>query len=88
MNGLSGGERVKPAGPVFDKTWRAECVVEIAERAETDWMIRRHYLGKWPGVTVLTLAMKRAARRAIGRPSPFCPETSKWCERWRRNWPE
>ena len=51
---------MKPAGPVFDKTWRAECVVEIAERTETDWMIRRHYLGKWPGVTVLALAMKRA----------------------------
>jgi hypothetical protein len=33
--------------------------VREADRVEVDWMIQRHYLGKWPGVTVATLALCR-----------------------------
>lgn len=33
--------------------------VRSATRAEVDWMVRRHYLGKWPGVVVMTLALCR-----------------------------
>lgn len=32
--------------------------MEAASRSEVDWMIRRHYLGKWPGVCVLILALQ------------------------------
>jgi hypothetical protein len=49
----------KPTGPTFDKSWRNECSVEPITRADADWMIRRHYLGRWPGVCVLCLALKR-----------------------------
>ncbi len=52
---------MKPTGPAFDSSWRAECSVAIATRADVDHMIRKHYIGKWPGVCVLTLAMKRGA---------------------------
>jgi hypothetical protein len=50
---------MKPTGPVFDATWRAECKLLKAERQVCDWMIRRHYLKKWPGVCVLILAVLR-----------------------------
>ncbi len=33
--------------------------VREADRIETDWMIRRHYLGKWPGVVVAILGLYR-----------------------------
>lgn len=31
--------------------------VREADRVETDWMVRRHYLGKWPGVVVAVLGL-------------------------------
>jgi hypothetical protein len=45
---------------VFDRAWRLSCTVEPATRAETDAMVKRHYIGKWPGVCVLVLALKRS----------------------------
>lgn len=33
--------------------------VREADRLETEWMIRRHYLGKWPGVVVAILGLYR-----------------------------
>ena len=51
---------MKPDCPTFDKSWRASCQVMAVERCDVDNMIRRHYIGKWPGVCVLILAMKRA----------------------------
>lgn len=48
---------MKPIVDVFDKTWRARCDVLLAANSEVDPMIRRHYLAKWPGVRVLTLAL-------------------------------
>lgn len=50
---------MKPEGPVFDKSWRASCSVLRAERRDVNRMIAKHYIGKWPGVCVLTLAMRR-----------------------------
>jgi len=50
---------MKPSGPTFDKSWRATCEVVRVERREVEHMVRRHYLGKWPGVCVLVLALKR-----------------------------
>jgi hypothetical protein len=41
---------VKPDRPVFDKVWRADCLIERIGRAEGDAMIKRHYIGKWPGI--------------------------------------
>ena len=55
---------MKPDCPTFDRSWRAACQVVAVERGDVDGMIRRHYIGKWPGVCVLILAMKRADRRA------------------------
>ncbi len=49
----------KPEGPVFDKTWRSACSIERVGRGAVDTMIKQHYLGKWPGVCVLVLAMRR-----------------------------
>lgn len=56
---------MKPDGPVFDASWRAVCSIERVERCEVAAMISRHYIGKWPGVCVLILALKRAGA-AIG----------------------
>jgi hypothetical protein len=50
---------MKPDCPTFDRIWRAACTVDVCGRAEIDAMIRRHYLGKWPGVCVLALVMRR-----------------------------
>ena len=50
---------MKPNVPVFDASWRATCTVEKVGRSEVGTMIQRHYLGKWPGVCVLLLALKR-----------------------------
>jgi hypothetical protein len=50
---------VKPDCPTFDATWRSNCVVERIGRREADAMIRRHYIGKWPGVCTLVLGMRR-----------------------------
>lgn len=48
---------MKPSGPVFDKSWRGRSSLAIGSRQDLDWMIRRHYLGKWPGVCVLRMAL-------------------------------
>lgn len=50
---------MKPDCPVFDKVWRADCLIERIGRAEGDAMIRRHYIGKWPGVCTLILGMRK-----------------------------
>lgn len=50
---------MRPDGPVFDKTWRAECTVAPVSRTEADSMIKRHYIGRWPGVCVCILALTR-----------------------------
>ena len=49
----------KPKGPVFDSEWRRSCVVAPVSKADADWCIRRHYLGRWPGVVVLRLGAFR-----------------------------
>jgi hypothetical protein len=51
---------MKPNAPVFDASWRKTCSLERVERRAVDSMIKRHYIGKWPGVCVLILALKRA----------------------------
>lgn len=56
---------MKPDGPTFDSTWRAACTVKQVERAEVETMIRKHYIGKWPGVCVLILALVRG-EEALG----------------------
>lgn len=33
--------------------------MEPIARTEADWMIKRHYIGRWPGVCVCSLALKR-----------------------------
>jgi len=48
---------MKPVGPVFDRSWRASCSVEPVGKSDVDWMVRRHYIGKHPGVCVLRLAL-------------------------------
>lgn len=52
---------MKPNCPIFDSSWRTTCSIVPASRHDTDTMIRQHYIGKWPGVCVLILAMKRDA---------------------------
>jgi hypothetical protein len=52
---------MKPDCPTFDKTWRAACTIAPVSRKDADAMIRRHYIGRWPGVCVLTLALSRGA---------------------------
>lgn len=52
---------MKPDGPVFDSEWRAACSVVAVKRDDVAHMIRQHYLGKWPGVCVLILALRRDA---------------------------
>lgn len=51
----------------FDASWRARCRVVVADRATVAPMIRAHYIGKWPGVTVLILALT-----CDGRPVGAC----------------
>lgn len=48
---------MKPDGPVFNAALRARCAVKPIERKDADMMIRKHYLGKWPGVCVLSLGL-------------------------------
>ena len=43
--------------PQFDSTWRRTSAINEVPRSEVDAMIRRHYLGKWPGVCRCVLAM-------------------------------
>ena len=48
----------KPAGQLFDREWRATCTVEPVKRDDIDAFIKRHYIGKWPGVVVLMMGLK------------------------------
>jgi hypothetical protein len=48
---------MKPEHVVFDGSWRAVSRVEPITRADAAPMIQEHYLGKWPGVCVLTLGL-------------------------------
>lgn len=48
---------MKPSGAVFDSSWRRRCRVSPCSREQASPMIARHYLGKWPGVCVLTLGI-------------------------------
>lgn len=41
----------------FDGALAARCAVREASKAELDWMIRAHYLGRWPGVVVKRFAL-------------------------------
>jgi len=50
---------MKPDCPTFDKVWRTACTIAPVRRKDADAMIRRHYIGRWPGVCVLTLALRR-----------------------------
>lgn len=50
---------MKPDGVVFDRVWRQSVTVLPIERKEADLMIRRHYLGRWPGVCMCSLALWR-----------------------------
>lgn len=47
---------MKPTCQTFDKSWRHMCHLFPVERSQVSAMIRQHYLGRWPGVCVLTLA--------------------------------
>jgi hypothetical protein len=48
---------MKPEGTVFNASFRARSDVKVIARCEADGMIRRHYLGKWPGVCVMSLGL-------------------------------
>ena len=48
---------MKAQGDNFDASWRKRCTVSPISRAQGEPFIRAHYLGKWPGVCVLTLGM-------------------------------
>ncbi len=50
---------MRPDGDVFDRSWRKSCSVVRVTRNAVDAMIKKHYLGKWPGVCVLVLALMR-----------------------------
>mgnify|MGYP001571591365 CR=1 FL=1 len=50
---------MKPNCETFDKSWRASCSIDQVNRSVVDQMIKRHYIGKWPGVCVLILALVR-----------------------------
>ena len=51
---------MKPTGPTFDSEWRKAVEIVRVTRQEADPLIRRHYIGRWPGVCVLVLGMRRA----------------------------
>lgn len=50
---------MRPECLTFDRAWRAACSIVQVSRRDADAMIRRHYIGRWPGVCVLILALKR-----------------------------
>ena len=41
----------------FDGRWRGTTRVALVSRGDVDHLIKKHYLGKWPGVCVLSLGM-------------------------------
>lgn len=42
----------------FDGVWASNSRIHQAERHDVDWMVREHYLGRWPGVVVAILALE------------------------------
>ncbi len=52
---------MKPSTPVFDSEWRSRCVVVPCSIRDVNEFVRRHYLGKRPGVTVLAMMMMEDA---------------------------
>jgi len=48
---------MRPEGVVFDRAARALCDIRPIDRAVGGLMVERHYLRKWPGVTVLSLGL-------------------------------
>lgn len=58
---VAGGGETPTSALHFDGRWRASTRVVPADRADVDGMIKLHYIGKWPGVCVLTMAMVRQA---------------------------
>lgn len=50
---------MRPEGLVFDRIWRQTCEVLPVARYQVAEMIKEHYIGKWPGVCVLILGLKR-----------------------------
>lgn len=48
---------MKPTCEVFDAKWRSSCEIAPIGRKYVDGMVQNHYLGSWPGVCVLTLAL-------------------------------
>jgi hypothetical protein len=51
---------MKPDCLTFDKEWRLTCTVEKVSRQVVDSFIKKHYIGKWPGVCVYILALMKA----------------------------
>lgn len=51
---------MKPLGPVFDKSWRDKCQIHVMRKTDIALqpMIKAHYLGRWPGVVTLVLALR------------------------------
>lgn len=76
---------MKPIGECFDASWGEKCSVIKTDRNSVDSMIKSHYIGKWPGVCVLILALVRDGM-PIGVIVFSLPprETSKryGCESW------
>lgn len=56
------------SAPVFNADYRSRTrVFEVPGKNWIDWMVKSHYLGKWPGVVVLRLVMAYDER-----PVGFC----------------
>lgn len=51
---------MKPQGLVFDRAWKQECDIHVLTKTSlpVQDMIKRHYLGRWPGVVSLVLGLK------------------------------
>lgn len=47
----------RPPGPVFDAGWRHRSTVRVISLADAMPMILRHYLGRRPGVVLLSLGL-------------------------------
>jgi hypothetical protein len=52
-----GGGANPTSALVFDRSWRLATRVAAIGRREADPLIKRHYLGKWPGTCVCILGM-------------------------------
>lgn len=50
---------MKPDGKIFDSIWRNSCKVSRVNKNKVDWMIEKHYIGKWPTEIMLVLGLER-----------------------------